>query len=124
MIKILKYGEVENKEIFARAVPTVNVEDTVADIIKNVRERGDAALLEYTERFDKAALSSLKVTKEEIDEAFSLVEPKFIDILEKAAANIRKYHEKQKRDGFEIKEDNGVIIGQRITPVERAGLYR
>ena len=123
MIKILKYGEVENKEIFARAVPVVNVEDTVREIIKNVRERGDAALLEYTERFDKASLSSLKVTKEEIDEAFSLVEPKFIEILEKAAANIRRYHEKQKRSGFEIKEDNGVVIGQRITPVERAGLY-
>ena len=123
MIKILKYGEVENKEIFARAVPVVNVEDTVREIIKNVREHGDAALLEYTERFDKASLSSLKVTKEEIDEAFSLVEPKFIEILEKAAANIRRYHEKQKRSGFEIKEDNGVIIGQRITPVERAGLY-
>ena len=123
MIKILKYGEVENKEIFARAVPVVNVEDTVREIIKNVRERGDAALLEYTERFDKASLSSLKVTKEEIDEAFSLVEPKFIEILEKAAVNIRRYHEKQKRSGFEIREDNGVVIGQRITPVERAGLY-
>ena len=123
MIKILKYGEVENKEIFARAVPVVNVEDTVAEIIKNVREKGDAALFEYTERFDKASLSSLKVTKEEIDEAFSLVEPEFIEIIEKAAANIRKYHEKQKRSGFEIKENDGVIIGQRITPVERAGLY-
>ena len=123
MIKILKYGEVQNKEVFARAVPTVNVEDTVADIIKNVRERGDAALFEYTERFDKATLSSLKVTKEEIDEAFSLVEPEFVEIIEKAAANIRKYHEKQKRNGFEIKESDGVIIGQRITPVERAGLY-
>ena len=123
MIKILKYGEVENKEIFARAVPTINVEATVAEIIRNVRERGDAALLEYTEKFDKASLSSLKVTKEEIDEAFSLVEPKFIEILEKAAANIRRYHEKQKRSGFEIREDNGVVIGQRITPVERAGLY-
>ena len=123
MIKILKYGEVENTEIFARAVPAVNVEDTVADIIKNVRMRGDAALFEYTERFDKASLSSLRVTKEEIDEAFSFVEPKFIEILRQAAANIRRYHENQKRNGFEIKEDNGVIIGQRITPVERAGLY-
>ena len=123
MIKILKYGEVENKEIFARAVPTINVEDTVAEIIKKVREKGDAALFEYTERFDKASLSSLKVTKEEIDEAFSLVEPEFIEIIEKAAANIRKYHQKQKRCGFEIKENDGVIIGQRITPVERAGLY-
>ena len=123
MIKILKYGEVENSEIFARAVPTVNVEDTVAEIIRNVRERGDAALLEYTERFDKASLSSLKVTREEIEEAFALVEPEFIEILKRAAANIRNYHEKQKRSGFEIKGSDGVIIGQRITPVDRAGLY-
>ena len=123
MIKILKYGEVENKEIFARAVPTVNVEDTVAEIIRNVRERGDAALLEYTEKFDKASLSSLKVTADEIDEAFALVDPKFVEILKAAAANIRRYHEKQKRSGFEIKEDNGVIIGQRVIPVDRAGLY-
>ena len=123
MIKILKYGEVENREIFARAVSAVNVEDTVAEIINNVRERGDAALLEYTERFDKASLSSLKVTREEIDEAFALVDPEFIEILKRAAANIRRYHEKQKRSGFEIKDNNGVIIGQRITPVDRAGLY-
>jgi len=123
MIKILKYGEVGNKEIFARAVPTVNVEDTVAEIIRNVRERGDAALLEYTEKFDKASLSSLKVTAEEIDEAFSLVEPEFIEIIKKAAANIRKYHEKQKRSGFEMKGNDGVIIGQRVIPVDRAGLY-
>ena len=123
MIKILKYGEVENSEIFARAVSAVNVEDTVAEIINNVRERGDAALLEYTERFDKARLSSLKVTREEIDEAFALVDPEFVEILKRAAANIRRYHEKQKRSGFEIKDNNGVIIGQRITPVDRAGLY-
>ncbi len=123
MIKILKYGEVENKEIFARAIPTVNVEDTVAEIIKNVRERGDKALLEYTEKFDKASLSSLVVTKEEIDEAFSLVEPKFIEIIEKAAKNIRNFHEKQKRNSFIINDTDGVIIGQKIIPVDRAGLY-
>ncbi len=123
MIKILKYGEVENSEIFARAVPSVNVEDTVADIIKNVKERGDAALLEYTERFDKAKLSSLVVTKEEIDEAFSLVEPEFIDIIEKAAANIRKFHEKQVRNSFIINDSDGVVIGQKVIPVDRAGLY-
>ncbi len=123
MIKILKYGEVENSEIFARAVPAVNVEDTVAEIIKNVRESGDRALFEYTEKFDKAKLSSLIVTKEEIDEAFSLVEPKFIEIIEKAAANIRKFHEKQVRNSFMINDTDGVVIGQKIIPVDRAGLY-
>ncbi len=123
MIKILKYGEVDNSEIFARAVPAVNVEDTVAEIIKNVRENGDRALFEYTEKFDKARLSSLIVTKEEIDEAFSLVEPKFIEIIEKAAANIRKFHEKQVRNSFIINDSDGVVIGQKIIPVDRAGLY-
>ena len=90
MIKIMKYGEVPNSEIFARSVPKIDVAGTVAEIIKNVRENGDKALFEYCEKFDKAQLSSLAVTKEEIDEALSLVEPEFMEILEKAARNIRK----------------------------------
>ena len=85
MIKILKYGEVENKDIFSRVVPKVNVEDIVAQIIKNVRENGDKALFEYCEKFDGAKLSSLLVSSEEIEEAFSSVEPEFIKVLEKAA---------------------------------------
>ena len=123
MIKILKYGEVDNSEIFARAVPAVNVEDTEAEINKNVRENGDKALFEYTERFDKAKLSSLAVTKEEIDEAFSLVEPVFIEIIKKAAENIRKFHEKQVRNSFIINDSDGIDIGQKVIPVDRAGLY-
>ena len=70
MIKILKYGEVENKDIFARVVPEINVEDIVLEIIKDVRENGDTALFKYCEKFDKAKLSTLKVSEEEIDEAF------------------------------------------------------
>ncbi len=123
MIKILKYGEVENREIFARTEPLFNVEATVAEIIKNVRERGDTALFEYTEKFDKVRLSELKVTQAEIDEARALVEPRFLEILEKAAENIRKFHEKQKRNSFIINDTDGVIIGQKVIPVDRAGLY-
>ena len=123
MIKILKYGEVSRDEIFARTAPTVNVEATVAEIIKNVRELGDKALFEYCEKFDKARLDSLIVTESEIDEAMSLVEPEFIDILSRAAANIFKYHEKQVRRGFEIRNDDGTVIGQKVIPVDRAGLY-
>ena len=123
MIKIMKYGEVENSEIFARTVPTVNVEDVVADIIKNVRARGDAALYEYCEKFDKAKLTSLAVTEAEIDEAVAEVEPKFLEILEKAAINIRKFHEKQVRNSFIINNENGVVMGQKVIPVDRAGLY-
>lgn len=123
MIKIMKYGEVPNSEIFARSVPKTDVAGTVAEIIKNVRENGDKALLEYCEKFDKAQLSSLAVTKEEIDEALSLVEPEFLEILEKAAKNIRKFHSRQVRNSFIINDEDGIVIGQKIIPVDRAGLY-
>lgn len=123
MIKIMKYGEVPNSEIFARSVPKIDVAGTVAEIIKNVRENGDKALFEYCEKFDKAQLSSLAVTKEEIDEALSLVEPEFLEILEKAAKNIRKFHSRQVRNSFIIHDEDGIVIGQKIIPVDRAGLY-
>lgn len=123
MIKIMKYGEVPNSEIFARSVPKIDVARTVSEIIKNVRENGDKALFEYCEKFDKAQLSSLAVTKEEIDEALSLVEPEFLEILEKAAKNIRKFHSRQARNSFIINDEDGIVIGQKIIPVDRAGLY-
>ena len=123
MIKILKYGEVKNQEIFARVEPIVNVEDIVTEIIKDVKENGDSALYKYCEKFDKAKLDTLLVTKEEIDEAFSLVEPEFIEILKKASANIKKFHEKQVRNSFIINDENGIIMGQKVIPVDRAGLY-
>ena len=123
MIKILKYGEVDNKDIFARAVPAVDVEAVVADIIANVRKNGDAALLEYTEKFDKAKLLSLLVTKEEIEEAYGLVEPEFVEVIKKAAVNIRKFHQRQVRNSFIINDEAGVVVGQKVIPVEKAGLY-
>ena len=123
MIKILKYGEVANEDIFARVEPGINVEDIVADIIRDVKENGDKALLAYTEKFDKAVLNSLQVTEQEIAEAVDAVEPEFLEVLEKAAANIRAYHARQKREGFEIRQENGVVLGQKIIPVDRAGLY-
>ena len=123
MIQILRYGEVENSEIFARTAPTVNVEATVADIIASVRAEGDAALYRFCRQFDRAELSSLAVSAEEIDEAFAAVEPKFIEILEKAAKNIRAFHEKQVRNSFILNNENGIVIGQKIIPVDRAGLY-
>ena len=123
MIKILKYGEVSNDEIFARVVPSFNVTDIVAEIIDNVRKNGDKALFEYGEKFDKAKLSTLLVSKEEIDEAVAAVEPEFLEILKKAAANIRRFHENQKREGFRLDSPDGTVIGQRVIPVDRAGLY-
>ncbi|MCQ2530050.1 MAG: histidinol dehydrogenase [Lachnospiraceae bacterium] len=123
MIKILKFGEVKNEDIFARVEPTVNVEDVVKDIIENVKARGDAALFEYNEKFDKAHLEKLQVSPEEIEEALAQVEPEFVEILKKAAANIRKFHEKQKRNSFIINDEKGIVIGQKVIPVDKAGLY-
>ncbi|MBQ9802743.1 MAG: histidinol dehydrogenase [Clostridia bacterium] len=123
MISILTYGEVPNSEIFARVVPEVNVADIVADIITTVRKDGDKALFAYTEKFDKATLKSLAVTPEERAEALALVEPAFLDVLRRAADNIRRYHERQVRNSFIINEERGVVVGQKIIPIDRAGLY-
>ena len=123
MIKILKYGEVGNDEIFARFEPTVSVEDTVSEIIGQVRQKGDAALFEYCERFDGARLESLAVSEAEIDEAVAQVEPRFLEVLERAAANIRKFHSRQKRNSFIINDEDGIVIGQKVIPIDRAGLY-
>ena len=122
MIKIYKYGEVSNEEIFARENIAANVEPAVTAIIADVRARGDEALFEYTARFDKAKLTSLEVSQEEIDEAFAAVEPEFLDILREAASNIRAFHEKQVRNSFVLNRD-GVVMGQKVTPIQRVGLY-
>jgi len=123
MIKIMKYGEVSKDEIFARGETSFDVGDIVTDIIKNVKKNGDKALFEYCEKFDKASLSSLEVTAEEIEEAFSLVEPRFIDIIERAAENIREFHRSQVRNSFIINEHAGIVTGQKVTPIEKVGLY-
>ena len=123
MIKILKYGEVKNEDIFARSMPKMNVEGIVTEIIDNVKKNKDKALFDYCKKFDKANLSSLVVSEEEINEAVSSVEPEFLEILQAAANNIKKFHEKQKRNSFIINDEKGVIIGQKIIPVDRAGLY-
>ena len=123
MIKIMKYGQVPNSEIFARVSPTVNVEQIVADIIANVRAEGDKAVLEYNRKFDKAKLTTLLVSQEEIDEAFAAVEPEFLSILEQAAENIREFHSKQVRNSFVIADKPGIVLGQKVTPIEKVGVY-
>ena len=123
MIRIMKYGEVSSDEIFARVEPTVNVADIVAEIIANVRTNGDKALFTYCEKFDKAKLTALQVTQEEIQEAVASVDPAFLEILRKAAANIRKFHTRQVRNSFLINDEDGILMGQKIIPVDRAGLY-
>lgn len=123
MIKIYKYGEVANSEIFARENIASNVEGVVAEIIADVIKNGDSALFSYALKFDKAKLDSLEVTQAEIDEAFCIVEPEFIKILKEAAQNIREFHSHQVRSSFVINNKNGVVTGQKIMPVEKVGLY-
>ena len=124
MIKIYEYSALDNDEIFDRANPTGEVSGIVSDIIEDVKANGDEALFRYCEKFDKAKLSSLEVTNEEIEEAFSAVEPEFIRIFEKAAVNIREFHTLQKRNSFVVNTDRtGVVIGQKVIPIEKAGLY-
>ena len=123
MIKIMKYGEVSNREIFARVIPKVNVEGIVAEILADVRSRGDAAVLEYTRKFDAPQLESLTVTEAEIEEAFASVGPRFLEILEQAAENIRSFHAKQVRNSFVIADRPGIVLGQKVTPIEKVGVY-
>lgn len=123
MIKIYTYGEVSNDEIFSRLDPVSNVAPVVEEIIKDVRKRGDEALYYYSEKFDHAKLSSLLVSEDEIKEAVASVEPKFLEILQTAANNIKKFHEKQKRNSYIINDDKGIVLGQKIIPVDKAGLY-
>ena len=122
MIKMMKYGEVPSSEIFARGNAETDVSDIVADILAEVRQKGDAALLAYAKQFDKADLQALEVSEAEIDAAFQKVEPAFIAVLQQAAENIRAFHRRQVRNSFVITGD-GIVTGQKITPIAKVGLY-
>ena len=123
MIRIYDFNAVSEQEIFNRSQDAFNVEDIVSEIIANVRTQKDAALLAYTEKFDKVALCSLQVTDEEISEAFDGSDPEFICVMRDAAANIEAYHKNQIREGFEIHKEDGIILGQKITPLSKVGIY-
>lgn len=123
MIPILKVGQVPNSEIFARVTPEADVAAIVADIIADVKGNGDTAVKAYCAKFDKAELTSLEVTPEEIQAAISQVEPEFLDILREAAENIRSFHSRQVRNSFVIADKPGIVLGQKITPIEKVGVY-
>lgn len=123
MIPILKVGQVPNSKIFARVTPEADVAAIVADIIADVKENGDTAVKAYCAKFDKAELTSLEVTPEEIQAAVSQVEPEFLDILREAAENIRAFHSRQVRNSFVIADKPGIVLGQKITPIEKVGVY-
>ena len=123
MISLMKYGEVPNSEIFARKEPAVDVAAVVSEIIQAVRAEGDAALKRYAAKFDGAALSALAVPESEIEEALQQMEPEFLRILQEAADNIRAFHQHQVRNGFILNDRDGIVMGQKIIPMDRVGLY-
>ena len=123
MIKIFEVGKIKEEEIFARNEPVSEVGGIVSEIINNVKTNGDKALSEYLEKFDKVKLTDFKVSEEEITAALTKVEPEFLEILKEAESNIRAFHEKQVRQGFMMTAKNGVILGQRVVPIEKVGIY-
>ncbi|MBQ9980224.1 MAG: histidinol dehydrogenase [Oscillospiraceae bacterium] len=123
MLEILRWGVTPESEIFSRSQAVSDVSGAVSEIIENVKNRGDEALYEYAEKFDGAKLTALEVTPDELDAAMSAVEPEFIEILKKAAENIRAFHSRQVREGFKMETSAGAVMGQKITPLQRAGLY-
>ncbi len=123
MIKIYNINEIDEKDILIRTQSKPGVEGTVHDIIEDVRANGDAALRKYAEKFDGAVIGEIEVSSSEIESAMGEVEPEFIGILKKAAKNIREFHSHQVRNSFVINKEDGVVLGQKVMPLERVGLY-
>lgn len=124
MIKILEFSKVKPEEILNRSIQTeTEVDGIVSEILADVRDNGDAALIKYAEKFDGAKLRSLEVSRGEIEAGYAETDPDFIKTLELAAANIRAFHEKQAHNNFDMTRADGVIMGQRYTPIEKAGVY-
>ena len=122
MMKLYDYNEVPLSELLIRTVERSGVTEAVRDILADVEVRGDEALFEYSRRFDGAELESLEVPREEIDAAYDALDPAFLAVLEKAAANIREFHSREKREGFRIERPDGTYLGIRVTPIENVGL--
>lgn len=123
MIRIYRYGEIPNSELFARKDIVADVAEPVRAIVQDVAQNGDAALRAYEKKFDRADLADLEVSPEGWDAAMAAVQPEFLQILQEAAANIRRYHEKQVRASYVVNEQPGVLLGQRILPIEKVGVY-
>ena len=123
MIRIYPYGQVPDEEIFARVQDDRDVSGIVADIIARVRAQGDKALAAYAEQFDGAAPERLEVTGAELDAAVAALDPEFVEILRQAAANIEAFHKHQVRSSFVVTDQPGVVMGQKVMPIEKVGLY-
>lgn len=124
LVEILRGDTITPGQIRARfGTEYKQAEETVRAILDDVRQNGDAALFAYAKKFDRAELTSLLVSDQEIEEAVAAVDPSFYETLQLAAENIRDFHKRQVREGFSVSEHKGVLMGQRILPLERVGLY-
>ena len=125
MIKKIKYERemALEKELARSQFSYDDVNETVKNILEDVKKRGDKALLEYIEKFDKVKLDLLEVTNDEIEYAYKTIDEELLEVIKYSHDNIKKYHEKQVRNNFIMSEDNGVILGQIINPIEKVGLY-
>lgn len=117
------YQESQVTEIFDRKDPVNDAAEDVRAIIEQVKTRGDAALKEYTKTFDGADLTSLEVGPGAVDEGFRRADPLLVDILYRAAERISAFHQNQLRSGFQTSGESGIILGQKVLPLERVGLY-
>lgn len=123
MIRILDWNQIDPEEILNRDIRAEeDVGAAVDAVIAAVRQRGDRALLEYTERFDGVKLTDLEVTAAEIDAAWDALDDDFKITLEQAADNIRRFHEKQVQNDFVLTDRPGIVMGQRYTPIRRVGV--
>ena len=124
MIKLYNFDELKPEEILNRDIRAEkNVEDVVDGIIADVRARGDEALREYALKFDGAQLDNIQVTQEEIEEAFANMDGYFLETLREAAANIEAFHRQQVHKNFVMNDKPGIVMGQKYTPIEKAGVY-
>ena len=124
MIKLYNFDELKPEEILNRDIRAEkNVEDVVDGIIADVRARGDEALKEYALKFDGAKLDNIQVTQEEIEEAFANMDGYFLETLREAAANIEAFHRQQVHKNFVMNDKPGIVLGQKYTPIEKAGVY-
>jgi len=122
----MKITRITDKKVSLRRTIDTGTEQQrkdVQDIIATVRNDGDKALFAYTEKFDQVSLSSLLVTDEEFTEAYKELDEELVDIIREAAANIRSFHEKQKRESWFSYDDDGTMLGQKMTPLDTVGVY-
>ena len=122
-MKILDYNEIDKSTLFLRRLEDSGVEDVVRGIIADVAENGDSAQFAYAKKFDRAELDALEVTQAELDDALLSIPAELIAAMQTAAENIRAFHSMQLREGFRLERPNGVYMGQKITPIEKVGLY-